>query len=37
MDSAYYNYSREVVGSFGLEPPASKTVFSYSNYGVTGG
>ena len=37
MDSAYYNYSREVVGSFGLEPPDRKTVFAYSSYGVTGG
>ncbi|MHC4840715.1 MAG: hypothetical protein ACYTDT_07075 [Planctomycetota bacterium] len=34
MDSAYYNYSREQVGSFGLIPPAEKTLFSYSNYGV---
>lgn len=36
MDSAYYNYSREVVGNFGLTPPEVKTVFAYSNYGVTG-
>lgn len=36
MDSAYFNYSREVVGNFGIEPPAPKTQFAYSNYGVTG-
>jgi hypothetical protein len=29
MDSAYYNYSREVTGRFGLEPPAPRTSFSY--------
>lgn len=37
MDSAYFNYSREVVGSFGLAPPAEKQTFSYRDYGVTGG
>jgi hypothetical protein len=37
MDSAYFNYSREVVGSFGLEPPAEQRTFSYRDYGVTGG
>lgn len=29
MDSAYYNYSREVTGRFGLVPPAQKAVFAY--------
>ncbi|MCH9686828.1 MAG: hypothetical protein K0V04_35670, partial [Deltaproteobacteria bacterium] len=29
MDSAYYNYSRQVTGMFGLVPPAEKTVFVY--------
>jgi hypothetical protein len=33
MDSAYYNYAREVVGSFGVPPPIAKTTFAYSNYG----
>ncbi|MCA8946838.1 MAG: hypothetical protein KDB29_11475 [Planctomycetes bacterium] len=36
MDSAYYNYSREIIGSFGLVPPAIKQSFAYSNYGVGG-
>ena len=30
MDSAYYNYSREVVGRFGFEPPPVKDTFTYS-------
>jgi hypothetical protein len=30
MDSAYYNYARQVIGRFGLEPPAEKTSFSFS-------
>ena len=34
MDSAYYNYSREVVGRFGLKPPVEKAVFSYRDYGI---
>ncbi|MEM9876634.1 MAG: hypothetical protein AAF928_17190, partial [Myxococcota bacterium] len=29
MDSAYYNYARRTVGSFGLEPPPEKKAFSY--------
>ncbi|MEX1361965.1 MAG: hypothetical protein AB1Z98_02500 [Nannocystaceae bacterium] len=29
MDSAYYNYSRQVTGMFGLAPPAERTVFVY--------
>lgn len=29
MDSAYYNYSREVTGRFGLTPPPVREVFSY--------
>jgi len=29
MDSAYYNYSREVTGRFGLTPPPQREVFSY--------
>jgi hypothetical protein len=29
MDSAYYNYSREVTGRFGLVPPEPKAVFVY--------
>ena len=29
MDSAYYNYSREMTGKFGLTPPPEKTRFSY--------
>ena len=29
MDSAYYNYSRQVTGMFGLVPPAERTVFVY--------
>ena len=33
MDSAYYNYAREVVGSFGVPPPVAKDTFSYSNHG----
>ena len=37
MDSAYYNYSREVVGNFGLNPPVEKSAFSYSDYGISGG
>jgi hypothetical protein len=31
MDSAYYNYSREVTGRFGLVPPPKKDYFVYSN------
>ncbi len=30
MDSAYYNYSREVVGRFGFEPPPVKDTFTYA-------
>lgn len=30
MDSAYYNYSREVTGSFGLTPPKPKDNFVYT-------
>jgi hypothetical protein len=30
MDSAYYNYSREVTGRFGLVPPPRKEFFVYS-------
>lgn len=30
MDSAYYNYSREVTGRFGLVPPPKKAYFVYS-------
>ena len=30
MDSAYYNYSRQVTGMFGLIPPPERTVFAYS-------
>lgn len=30
MDSAYYNYSREVTGRFGLTPPPRKAFFVYS-------
>lgn len=33
MDSAYYNYSREVIGLFGLVPPAQKVSFKYQAYG----
>ncbi len=29
MDSAYYNYSREVTGRFGLTPPPKKAFFTY--------
>ena len=29
MDSAYYNYSRQVTGMFGLVPPPKKTTFAY--------
>lgn len=29
MDSTYYNYSRSLTGSFGLEPPVEKTAFRY--------
>lgn len=29
MDSAYYNYAREIVGKFGLTPPAEKTEFKF--------
>ena len=29
MHSAYYNYSRQVTGMFGLLPPAERTVFVY--------
>ncbi|MCB9893139.1 MAG: hypothetical protein H6839_01665 [Planctomycetes bacterium] len=36
MDSAYFNYSREVVGNFGLPPPEMQTTFAYNSYGVTG-
>ncbi len=30
MDSAYYNYAREMTGRFGLTPPPVKQVFSYT-------
>ncbi len=30
MDSAYYNYSREMTGRFGLKPPPEKTRFTYT-------
>jgi len=33
MDSAYYNYSREVIGLFGLKPPEQKRQFGYKAYG----
>jgi len=36
MDSAYYNYTRIFVGSFGIAPPEPKREFAYNNYGVTG-
>lgn len=29
MDSAYYNYSRQIIGQFGLEPPPEKRAFGY--------
>lgn len=29
MDSAYYNYSRQVTGMFGLVPPPQKTELAY--------
>jgi hypothetical protein len=29
MDSAYFNYAREMTGRFGLKPPPEKTHFSY--------
>ncbi|GIK52784.1 MAG: hypothetical protein BroJett014_17570 [Planctomycetota bacterium] len=29
MDSAYYNFSREITGKFGLVPPAMRTSFAY--------
>ena len=29
MDSAYYNYARQVTGMFGLVPPPEKTVLAY--------
>ncbi len=29
MDSAYYNYARQITGRFGLEPPPVKQVFTY--------
>ena len=37
MDSAYYNYSREVVGRFGFDPPPIKDTFSYSGAPSAGG
>lgn len=30
MDSAYYNYARQVISQFGLTPPAEKTSFRYT-------
>lgn len=33
MDSAYYNYSRDVISRFGLTPPAEKRSFGYKAYG----
>jgi len=33
MDSAYYNYSRDVISRFGLTPPAEKRRFGYKAYG----
>jgi hypothetical protein len=29
MDSAYYNYARQITGQFGLEPAPVKQVFTY--------
>ena len=29
MDSAYYNYARQITGQFGLAPPPVKQVFTY--------
>ena len=34
MDSAYYNYSRQVVADFGLQPPPERTIFPYGAMGV---
>jgi hypothetical protein len=33
MDSAYSNYSREVVGNFGLTPPTESGFFVFKDYG----
>jgi hypothetical protein len=30
MDSAYFNYSREVTGRFGLVPPPKKEFFTFT-------
>jgi hypothetical protein len=30
MDSAYFNYSREVTGRFGLVPPPKKEYFVFT-------
>jgi hypothetical protein len=32
MDSAYYNYSREVIGRFGLQPPPERVQFSFTGH-----
>lgn len=34
MDSAYYNYSRETIGNFGLTPPPERRAFGYQDWGV---
>ncbi|MCC6464604.1 MAG: hypothetical protein IT463_04610 [Planctomycetes bacterium] len=34
MDSAYYNFSRETIGNFGLTPPAEQRAFAYQDWGV---
>ena len=33
MDSAYYNYCRQVTGMFGLAPPPERTVYAYQPAG----
>ncbi len=33
MDSAYYNYCRQVTGMFGLVPPPERTVYAYQPAG----
>jgi hypothetical protein len=33
MDSAYYNYSRRIIGQFGLKPPPEKRAFGYKAAG----
>ena len=32
MDSAYYNYARNITEKFGLKPPPVKAVFRYQDY-----